>query len=90
MARLVGTATGSARSYVVRLPPGAMGDDETKRAAIVEHLRLTGWMEPVVLVARADLKRVAGALWAGVIEPNPYIPAGRSREARDDLLSWCR
>ena len=50
MARLVGTATGSARSYVVRLPPGAMGDDETKRAAIVEHLRLTGWMEPVVLV----------------------------------------
>ena len=80
MARLVGTATGSARSYVVRLPPGAMGDDETKRAAIVEHLRLTGRMEPVVLVAR----------WAGVIEPNPYIPAGRSREARDDLLSWCR
>ena len=50
MARLVGTATGSARSYVVRLPLGAMRDDEAKHAAIAEHRRRAGWMGSVGLV----------------------------------------
>jgi hypothetical protein len=39
VARLEGKATGSAPSYVVRLPPETMGDDEAVRAAIAEHRR---------------------------------------------------
>jgi hypothetical protein len=35
----------------VRLPPGATGDYAAKRAAIAEHRRRAGWMEPVVLVS---------------------------------------
>ena len=49
VARLEGKATGSAPSYVVRLPPETMGDDEAVRAAIAEHRRCTGWTGPVML-----------------------------------------
>ena len=49
VARLEGKATGSAASYVVRLPPETMGDDEAVRAAIAEHRRCTGWTGPVML-----------------------------------------
>ena len=34
-----------------RWPLGATCDDEAKRAAIAEHRRHAGWMEPVVLVS---------------------------------------
>ena len=49
VARLEGAVTGLAPSYVVRLPPEAMGDDEATRAAIAEHRRSTGWTGPVML-----------------------------------------
>ena len=49
MARLEGTDTGAAPSYVVRVSAETLDDDEAVHAAIAEHRRCTGWMGPVML-----------------------------------------
>jgi hypothetical protein len=55
VARLEGAVAGTAPSpsYVVSLPPEALGDDEAVRAAISEHRRRTGWTKAVVVMPHA-------------------------------------
>jgi hypothetical protein len=71
LVRLEGAVAGPAPSFVVWVPPDALGDAEAVRAAIAEHRHRTGWRGAVMVLPPRMTQDEWLARYGRATEPAP-------------------